>query len=214
MRYLFFSLLFLLTPCSQAQIVKEYLVGGNFTGKITQAKHLQWGNLLNLELTLNCEVLRSFKPLGISSFESEHFNNAKRNRNLFYGVNISLIPAVSFTDTVGMSSVAIGPGMLLKYYTPINLFFQTSIGFEFEKSKIWEPHPMSGTFYTPSARIFGFKCELFMGYSFQLPCKVLFEPSISYKILKSTIYFPDSDNIYLPKNSINIYLGFLFIFNE
>ena len=113
-----------------------------------------------------------------------------------------------------MRSIAIGPSLLLKYYTPIDLFFQTLIGFEFERSKIWEPHPISSTFYTPSAYIFGFKYELFIGYSFQLHNKVLFEPNISYMILKSTEYFSDYEKIYLPKNSINLYLGFLFVFNE
>ena len=215
MRFLFFSFLFILASFySQAQMIKEYLAGGSFSGKITQAKHLQWGNMLNLESTINCEVLRSFRPYGKSSFEPKQFNNSERNKNLFYGVNVSCIATYSYTDTVGMSSVAIGPGLLFKYYTPIDLFFKTLIGFEFTRSKIWEPHPISSTYYIPNAHIFGFKYELFLGYSFQLHNKVLFEPSISYKILKSTTYFSDYEKIYLPQNSINIYLGFLFVFSE
>ncbi|KPK80696.1 MAG: hypothetical protein AMS27_16340 [Bacteroides sp. SM23_62_1] len=214
MRSLFFAVLFIIIPYSHAQIIREYLIGGSFSGKITQAKHLQWGNMLNLESTINCEVLRSFNPLGISNLKSEHFYYSERNKNLFSGLNISLNPGISFTDTVGMSSVAIGPGMILKYYTPVNLFFQALIGFEFDRRKIWEPNPKSNTFFTPAATIFGFKYELFIGYSFHLSDRVLFEPTISYKVLKSTTYIPDYDNIYLPRNSINIYLGFLFVYNK
>ncbi len=214
MRYIFFLLLFILAPYSQAQIIKEYLAGGSFSGKVQQAKHLQWGNQWVIISTINCEILKSFRPLRLSSFKTESFDHSERNNNLFYGANISLTAGLKNSDTVNMRSVAIGPGLLLKYYTPIDLFFQTLIGFEFEKKRIWEPNPLPNTFYTPRSHSFGFKYEFFMGYSFQLPGKVLFEPSISYKILKSNTYFSDDAKRFLPKDSINIYLGFLFIFNK
>lgn len=194
-------------------MVREYLAGGNFSGNIEQAKHLQWGNMLNLESTINCEVLRSFRSYGKSSFEQKQFNNSERNKNLFYGVNVSCIATYSYTDTVGMSSIAIGPGLLFKYYTPIDLFFKTLIGFEIQKSKIWEPQPKSNTFFIPSSHSIGYKCELYLGYSLQLHNNLLFEPSISYMISKNNTYLPNDEKLYLPVNSVNIYLGFLMIIN-
>jgi hypothetical protein len=137
--------------------------------------------------------------------------NSKRENNLYYGANISFLGYWSNTEVVNMRDFVAGPGLLFKYYTPVNIFIQALAGLEYKETKIWEPVPQQNSLYIPKSRTIGFEYELFIGYSFQLQNRVLFEPCISYKVLKNNTYIPGYEKYYLPEESINIYLGLLFI---
>jgi len=215
MRFLLFALLFILTPYSQAQIIKEYIAGGRFFGEISQANHLEWGKYFNIKSNISCDILKSFKPIKISNYNTQNKNDLKRYKNLYYGLSVTFSGYWTNTEEFHQTKYTIGPSFLVKYYTPIDLFLQTSIGFEFEKIINSQNDPSAIMLFVPTVHSFGFVSEIFTGYSFKLPDKALIEPSISYKIVRSNIYLPDNTEVLSsPENSFNFYLGIFFIINR
>jgi hypothetical protein len=211
MRFIFLLLIFFVAQQLQAQVNKQYLAGGRFFGSITQSHHLQWGNLCDVEIKGDCEFMRSFRPLKNLNFITRLPKNSKRKNNLYCGANISFLGYWRNTEDFNMRDFAAGPGLLFKYYTPVNIFMQALAGLEYEKTRIWEPVPQQNSLYIPKSHTIGFEYELFIGYSFQLQNRVLFEPCISYKVSKNNTYLSVYEKYYLPEESVNIYLGFLFI---
>jgi len=215
MRYIIPLLFFILSSYSQAQIIKEYLVGGRFFGEISQANHLEWGKYFNIKSDISCDILKSIKPIKISDYNTEVKDDLKRHKNFFYGLNVTFSGYWTNTEEFHRTEYTISPGFLVKYYTPIDLFLQTSVRFEFEKIKNVQADPSAIMLFVPTVRSFGFVSELFTGYSFQLPGKALIEPSVSYKIVRSNIYLPDNTEVLSsPENSFNFYLGIFFIINR
>jgi len=215
MRYIFHLFLFILTPYSQAQIIKEYLVGGRFSGEISQANHLIWGKYFTIESDISCDILKSFKPIKVSNFNTQNINDFKRYANFFYGLSVTFLGYWANTEDFNRTEYNISPSFIVKYYTPIDLFLQTSVGIEFEKIINVQNDPGAIMLFIPTVHSIGFAYEIFAGYSFQLPGKALIEPSISYKIVRSKIYVPDNkEGISSPENSFNFYLGIFFIINR
>ena len=202
-----------------AQKQQQYILGGDISGELEQSDHGKenYGNLLDFELNIDIKVAKSFgRPKDHNKTKKLPSKIIFRVYHFYRGIDIAINHFESHSDFYNLRQYSFGPYFFLKYYTPIYVFFESSIGVDYIKRMIWENVPSQQTLYIPKKTIIGFGFEFTAGYSINLKYKCLFEPSISYKIQrnKTTITGNPSEEFNLVKNSFNVNIGFYFLIDR
>lgn len=215
MKQTFYLMLYLLsTSLCQSQHPAEVLLGGDFFSNFLTNDSEEYGRTHHLDLRLGLSRGRSFNPPFRYSYIPKRSlsDSSARVNSFFYGGRISFISDLDNWGIIKTRYYAIGSEAFLRYYTPINILFETSLGLSYGWNKAWEIGQLhKNIWYVPKVSDIIYTLSFSLGYSLQLKGSVTIEPRIYYSLIRDNLYYQQEHNRTYYNSSINFRIAIFFV---
>lgn len=199
-----------------SQTAGSRIVGGKLNLEHLRYKESALGAINDFDIGFSINYLKILS----STYYEHSFNSlsdsTKRTKHPSFGlgVNAGITGYYNNTDSIVMHSTELFFGPIVRYYTPIDFFFEGSLNVHYAMSRIGYPESQSNKYYFfPRSNVLSLSLEAGVGYRIILSRNISLEPILAYQRKWETLIPEKGDSITSPSqktHAMNFYISLQF----